>query len=87
MSELDSAALYYGSIDDDLGERFAIATEVAIAQIHTSPLQARKFDGQVRKVRAKRFPYAVLYWVGENQLNVVSVMHLHREPGYWRHRL
>jgi hypothetical protein len=56
VSEFGEAALHYGAIDDELGERFASATEVAVAQIKARPAQARKFDGLARKVRVRRFP-------------------------------
>jgi len=85
--EFDDAALYYGAIDSELGERFATATNVAVAQIKARPLQARRWDGEARKVRVRRFPYAVIYSMDEDTLNIVSVMHLHREPGYWHERV
>jgi mRNA-degrading endonuclease RelE of RelBE toxin-antitoxin system len=85
--EFDDAALYYGAVDSELGERFASATEVAVAEIKALPLLARKWDDRARKVRVRRFPYVVIYWVDEETLHIVGVMHLHREPGYWRNRL
>lgn len=85
--EFNDAALYYGTIDNDLGERFVTAADIAVAEVKARPLQARQWDGQARKVRVRRFPYAVVYWVDEGTVNIVSVMHLHREPGYWRDRM
>jgi len=87
VAELEDAALYYGDIDEDLGDRFVTAAEVAVAELKARPVQPRKFEGEVRKVRLKRFPYAVIYWLEKDTLHIVSVMHLHREPGYWKHRL
>lgn len=87
VAELEEAALYYGDIDEDLGERFVTAAEVAVAELKARPVQPRKFEGEARKVRLKRFPYAVIYWLEKDTLHIVSVMHLHREPGYWKHRL
>jgi len=86
-AELHEAALYYGNIDDDLGERFVAAAEVAVAEIKANPKLSRTFDGQARKVRFKTFPYAVIYWIDTNILHIVAIMHLHREPGYWRNRM
>ncbi len=80
--EFNEAALYYGAIDGDLGERFTAATEVAVAEIKALPLLARRWDGQARKARVRRFPFAVVYWMDGDTVNIVSVMHLHREPGY-----
>lgn len=87
QQEFVEALTYYGAIDPDLGERFLGATEAAVAEMQSQPLLARKFDGEARKVRMKRFPYAIIYWVDADILHVLAVMHLHREPGYWHQRL
>ncbi len=34
----------------------------------------------------RRFPFAILYRVEPERIVVVAVMHLRREPGYWRRR-
>ena len=83
IAELEDAALYYGGIEEELGKRFATAVALTLADIESDPERPRRFDGQVRKVRLKRFPYAVLYWIGADSLHILAVMHLHREPGYW----
>lgn len=85
--ELEEAALYYGDIDDELGERFTAAAEVALAEIKARPAMCRKFDGQARKVRLQRFPYAVVYWIDGGILRIISMAHLHREPDYWHERM
>lgn len=85
--ELEEAALYYGGVDDELGQRFTAAAEVAVAEIKARPEMRRKFDGEARKARVKRFPYAVVYWVDGGILRIIAVMHLHRKPGYWQGRL
>lgn len=33
-----------------------------------------------------RFPYGVLYAQENSHLFIVAIMHLHREPDYWKHR-
>jgi hypothetical protein len=33
------------------------------------------------------FPYAILYSIEAKYVLIVAVMHLSREPGYWRHRI
>lgn len=34
-----------------------------------------------------RFPYGVIYVLEPDHVWIVALMHLHREPGYWRERL
>lgn len=87
VRELEEAALYYNGIDEELGERFISTAEVAIAEIQARPVMRRKFDGEARKARLKRFPYAVVYWMDLTEIRIIAIMHLHREPGYWHGRL
>lgn len=87
VSEFVEAAGHYGIIDPDLGEQFIAAVEVAVTRIRATPKLHRKFDGAARKVRIERFPYAVIYWLDQQIIRIVAVMHLHRDPGYWKNRI
>jgi hypothetical protein len=33
-----------------------------------------------------RFPFAVIYRHDDRMIQVIAVMHLKRQPGYWRSR-
>ncbi len=47
----------------------------------------RPFEGNLRKCRFDVFPYALVYRIEDaDNLQVIAVMHLSREPGYWRNR-
>ena len=40
-----------------------------------------------RRKLLQQFPYGLVYHQPEpDWVEVVAVMHLHREPDYWRHR-
>lgn len=80
--EFIEAARYYGFIDPDLGERFVTGVEAGIVRLRNHPDMFRRFDGEMRKVRVERFPYAIIYQIEEHSIHIVAVMHLHREPGY-----
>ena len=41
----------------------------------------------MRKVHVEDFPCAVIYRLEGSELRIISVMHLHRRPGYWSDRL
>jgi hypothetical protein len=43
--------------------------------------------GDVRRSLVKRFPYGVLYAKEEGFIYIVAVMHLHRDPEYWKDRV
>ena len=85
--EFYEAVAHYAEIDGKLGERFIIAVEEALDQMRRTPERFRRFDGEMRKVRVEGFPYAVVYHIVGCELHILSVMHLHRRPGYWRSRL
>jgi hypothetical protein len=52
-----------------------------------TPERFRRFEGDMRKIRVEDFPYAVIYRLEGSDLHIISVMHLHRRPGYWSERL
>lgn len=85
--EYFEAIEYYARIDDQLGERFVAAVEEAVEQMSRTPERFRRFEGDMRKVRVEDFPYAVVYRMQDSELRIISVMHLHRRPGYWSDRL
>jgi hypothetical protein len=41
----------------------------------------------VRRKLLARFPYAIVFVESETHVRVISVMHGHRRPAYWRRRL
>jgi plasmid stabilization system protein ParE len=43
-------------------------------------------ETDIRRVLAHRFPYGVLYVPRGNSIIVLAVMHLRRQPDYWRER-
>ena len=87
LAELQSAARYYETCQLGLGSRFIAAVETAVERIVLSPQSWRIMEGDVRRYMTKIFPFAVLYTIENNWVLIVAVMHCHREPGYWRHRV
>ncbi len=65
---------------------FVEALENAILRACKQPEIYPCFDGEFRKVRAGKFTYAVVFRLKNGEIQILAVMHLHREPGYWRER-
>lgn len=84
--ELNEAYQYYEGRRGGLGLRFIEAVEDAIADIVEWPLAWTLLETPFRIRRLRRFPYGILYNPLEAEIVIVAIMHLHREPGYWRHR-
>lgn len=87
LAEYEQAALYYARCQEGLELRFITSVETAIRYILEAPARCRIFEDDVRCCLARVFPYAILYTIEADYVLVVAVMHTHREPGYWRHRL
>jgi plasmid stabilization system protein ParE len=84
--ELAAAATYYNEQQPGLGFRFVSAVEGTISRVQRAPYLHRALEDDLRKIRVRKFPYAVIYRTREQQIEVIAVMHLRRRPGYWRER-
>ena len=59
----------------------------AILRVRRQPELYRCFDGEFRKVQVGKFSYAVVFRIKAGEIQILAVMHLHREPGYWKERI
>ncbi|HHJ39123.1 MAG: plasmid stabilization protein [Methylothermaceae bacteria B42] len=84
--ELNEAIDYYEEIEPGLGYDFALEVFSAISRAVEFPKAWAVLEGDVRRSLVSRFPYGVLYSEVDNEIFVLAVMNLHREPGYWKKR-
>jgi len=70
-----------------LGIRFYDEIERLILDIRQDPDRYRFFDSPVRRHFSSVFPYAILYVDQPDRVLIMAVMHMKRQPGYWRMRL
>jgi toxin ParE1/3/4 len=84
--ELILSAQYYQVQSPGLGRRFASAVRDAVHRIQEFPLLSPVLEDDVRRCRVLRFPYGVVYRAKPERIEVLAVMHLHRQPGYWMPR-
>lgn len=82
-----SAANWYENRLDGLGTRFLNELDEAINAISGHPLRYPVYHRKVRRIRLERFPYAVFYVVGDANVVVLGVLHLHRNPRSMRKTL
>ena len=85
--ELNEGLDYYASISPELGVRFYREIEGLMLEVCERPQLFRQFDPPARRHFSDRFPYGVIYLVEPDHVWIVAVMHLHRDPDYWRERL
>jgi len=86
-AEMMSAAKYYETQQKDLGKRFLASVQNALNRIQVNPLLYQEIEAGVRRCLTMTFPFGVVFRIMPNQFVIIAVMHLHREPGYWKNRV
>ena len=82
---LDGVA-YYEAIEVGLGKRFRQSVETAVALAVSLPFAGPPYKYGTRRVFPKKFPFSIVYMVGENEIVIFAVAHFKRKPGYWKSR-
>lgn len=85
--EFIEALGHYQTISPELGTRFYDVLSVLLQEAGEHPRRYRLYEPPVRRLMARGFPYAVLYVEKADRVLILAVMHLKRQPGYWRNRL
>ncbi len=85
--ELDEAIRWYDAQALGLGDAFLVEVLAAVHRIALYPEAWHLLGDGVRRCRLSRFPYALIYSADKNDILVLAVAHLHRQPDYWRDRL
>ena len=86
-TELDEAIRWYDAQALGLGDVFLVEILAAVHRITLYPEAWHLLGDGVRRCRLTRFPYGLIYTVDKNDILVLAVAHLHRQPDYWRDRL
>lgn len=84
--ELLEAQAWYEDRARGLGEQFARAVAVAVDALQRAPEQYPRVHGETRRVLLRRFPYAIFYRATGNEIVILAVFHLARDPARWRSR-
>ena len=87
-AEIDIAAGWdwYYKIQPSLAEQFLLTIEFAFEKIKVSPHLFAKKHKNIRKASIKKFPFAVLYILNGNTIEIISVFHHKRNPNRWKRR-
>jgi toxin ParE1/3/4 len=84
--ELFEAIDYYEGCEAGLGYDFSIELYSSIQNILDYPNAWPILEDDIRQCLVNRFPYGILYSIEQDHIFILAVMHLHRAPGYWKHR-
>jgi plasmid stabilization system protein ParE len=87
QAEFISAAQFYERQTEGLGLEFIATIQNAYEGLPESPASGAPFGRRLRRLLVPKFPYGLLYRVEPERIYIIAVMHLHRQPNYWRSRL
>ena len=86
-TEFREAVEYYEDCETGLGYDFSLEVFSTVQTIVNSPAAWPIMEEDVRRCLVNRFPYGVLYSIESTEIFILAVMHLRRDPDYWKKRL
>ncbi len=86
-AEFLNAVDYYEACKINLGYDFSIEVYSTIENIFSFPKAWPILENDIRRCQTRRFPYGIVYAQEGDEIVILAVMHLHRDPDYWKGRL
>jgi toxin ParE1/3/4 len=89
--EIEKSARWYAAVRPALGHAFLDAVWDALDEIGRHPNRYPVVNGapsgaDLRKCLLSKFPYVVIFEVRGDAVEVLSVSHGARRPGFWKRR-
>ena len=87
-AELDiiDAVAWYEEQRAGLGGEFLIELDAVMQRVAQTPLQFPQIKHGVRRALLNRFPYSVYFLASDEMVDVIAVVHQHRDPRIWEQR-
>jgi toxin ParE1/3/4 len=91
IEEISDASLHFESQRVGLGNEFWCAIDDVLSQIEANPLRFAKSEFTTAEIDIRfaivaRFKYVVHFAINVDEIEIVSVAHGARKPGYWLRR-
>ena len=86
-AELKEASRWYDVQRSGLGMDFLLCAEEAIDVIKRNPEAYQKVTAAVRRKLMARFPYGIFFRLHKQRIEIIAVLHNHRDPVSWRKRM
>jgi plasmid stabilization system protein ParE len=83
--EFDAAADWYEQ-RAGLGIDFVGRVQDALERIGQMPELHAVIYRDARRARVRRFPYNIYYRIRANRVEVIAILHGHRDPSVWKSR-
>ncbi|HEX3896694.1 MAG TPA: type II toxin-antitoxin system RelE/ParE family toxin [Rudaea sp.] len=85
--ELLAAQIWFETKSPGLGFEFARSIAAAVESVVRNPIAYTEIELGRRRILLRRFPYALIYRIRNDELLLVAVFHQRRQPGAWRDRV
>ena len=82
--DIAAAANWYEAGRSGLGADFLDSIEELLLRIADAPQQFPEIQPDVRRGLTRRFPYGVYFLSTDKRVDVLAVIHLHRDPEAWK---
>ena len=86
-TELTEARHWYSHKRQDLDLEFMQCIDDVLARVVSNPYFFPVVYRHLRRAVVHRFPFAVLYEVTANEVQVIAVFHSRRNPEVWKSRV
>jgi plasmid stabilization system protein ParE len=84
LTELRQATLYYEQRENGLGTAFLDEIDATVDRILQHPAAWHQLSPRTRRCRTHRFPFGLMYQIRRDEILIVSVMDLRRDPANWK---
>ena len=85
--EYDEAIDYYEDCQTGLGKQLTQEIDASIKLILAFPIAWTLLEGEIRRILIRRFPFGLLYISRADEIYILAVMNLNRNPNYWKERV
>ena len=84
--DINDAVEHYDRCSYGLGLDFTREVLVAIQNAEQHPWMWPVVEDEIHRCLVHRFPYGILYRTTDDGIFILAIMHLHRNPRYWKDR-
>ncbi|MCU0845840.1 MAG: type II toxin-antitoxin system RelE/ParE family toxin [Spirochaetes bacterium] len=86
VEELNASVDYYENLAEGLGVEFADEVFSGIELISRYPEAWSDLSCGLRRCLISRFPFGLIYRKDNDEIYILAIMQMNREPDYWKSR-
>lgn len=86
-NDLREAYNWYEKQNKGLGLEFILCVEACLETIQRHPDLYPAVRKEIHRALIRRFPYCVFYVIGEENIEVLAILHGRRHPKTWQERV